>query len=53
MTGKEALQLKRNGSFNPLCELLVTVSAQNWIAREILGRSSPIRTEARTVRASH
>ena len=37
MTGKEVLQLQLNGPFNVLHERLVTVSAQEWIAREILG----------------
>jgi len=37
MTGKEVLQLQLNGPFNLLHERLVTVSAQEWIAREILG----------------
>jgi len=37
MTGKEVLQLQLNGPFNVLHEQLVTVSAQEWIAREILG----------------
>jgi hypothetical protein len=39
MTGKDVLQMQLNGSFNVLRERLVTVSAQEWIAREIPGTS--------------
>ncbi|HEY4845088.1 MAG TPA: DinB family protein [Candidatus Dormibacteraeota bacterium] len=39
MTGKDVLEMQLTGSFNLLRDRLATVSAEEWIAREIPGTS--------------